>query len=228
VLAAAAVTAGTLVAVTPGSPAQAICDNPNIIYSFTGKQYTKLPTNVYTPWLQGPHSISLSQTTTATATAQVTATVSAEAGVVFAKASTSLGVTVGGSWSKSTTWTATASVPKGKQGRLRLYHDALGFTVTKKKLVSPCKYVTIYTSKVIAPRKTGEDVVNLDLRAIPKNAPSPAPGQDGGPDTSDSPVIGQEPVTTIPVDGDLTDYAPPNGLPDEPIVEDPADDPSEG
>jgi hypothetical protein len=60
-------------------------------------------------------------------------------------------------------------------------------------------------------------------RAIPKNAPSPAPGQDGGPDTSDSPIIGQEPVSTIPVDSDLTDDAPPNGLPDEPITEDPSE-----
>jgi hypothetical protein len=218
-LAAMFMTAGSLVAVLPGSPAQAICDNPGMIYSFTGKQYTKLPTNVYTPWLQGPHSISLSQTSTATATASVTATVSAEAGIVFAKASASLGVTVGGSWSKSTTWTATAAVPKGKQGRLRLYHDALGFTVTKKKLVSPCKYITIYTSKVIAPRKTGDDVVNLDLRAIPKGVAAPAPGEDAGPDFSDSPVIGQEPVATVPVDGELTDEAPSNGLADEPITD---------
>jgi hypothetical protein len=208
--------------VTPGSPAQARCDLPGAIYSFKNKVYTTLPTNVYTPWMSYPGDISLSQTKTATATASVTATVSAEAGIVFAKASASLGVTVGGSWSKADTWTAHQAVPKGKQGRLRLYHDAVGFVVTKQVPSGQCGWRTVYTSKVIAPRKTGDSVVKMNTRAIPKKGVSLGLG-DGLADTTTLlgglPVELQTTVVTIPQTGELTDETVPNGLSDEPITE---------
>jgi hypothetical protein len=201
------------------SPAQAVCDQPGAVYSFKNKVYTTLPTNVMTPWMSYPGDISLSQTKTATATASVTATVSAEAGIVFAKASASLGVSVGGSWSKADTWTAHQAVPRGKQGRLRLYHDAVGFTVTKQVPSGQCGWRTVYTSKVIAPRKTGEDVVKMNTRAIPsKSSPATVEGADGVPIGGEN-IDEQVTVVTIPVTGDLTDDTVPNGLQDEPITE---------
>ncbi len=201
------------------SAAHAVCDPPGAVYTFKDKVYTTLPTNVMTPWMSYPGDISLSQTTTATATASVTATVSAEAGIVFAKASASLGVTVGGSWSKASTWTAHQPVPKGKQGRLRLYHDAVGFVVTKQVPSGQCGWRTVYTSKVIAPRKTGSDVVKMNTRPIPKGL---SIVDDERADTSPlggERVEDQTTVVTIPVTGDLTDATVPNGLPDEPITQ---------
>lgn len=217
----AALTTALIGAVAPASPAQAVCDQPGAIYSFKSKVYTTLPTNVMTPWMSYPGDITLSQTKTATATASVTATVSAEAGIVFAKASASLGVTVGGSWSKADTWSAHQAVPRGKQGRLRLYHDAVGFVVTKQVPAGQCGWRTVYTSKVIAPRKTGDSVVKMNTRAIPKKGVSTGLG-DGFADSTvllgGLPVEAQATVVTIPVTGELTDDTVPNGLPDEPIT----------
>jgi hypothetical protein len=212
-----ALASGIVTALAPASPAFAICDGPKYNYIIDEKVRTYLPTNVMTPWATGPFHLTLSQTTTATATASVTASVSAEAGVVFAKASTSLGVSVGGSWSHSAQWSGDTNVPKGKQGRLRLYHEARGFRVTKQELRTPCKYVTVYRSGVKAPVKTGDDDVRLDTRAIPKST-----GDSGGDGTAEHGAPQPEEsevVTTTSSTGELTDAAPPNGLPDDPITD---------
>jgi hypothetical protein len=161
-----ALAAGALITVaSPATPAFAICDGPTYTYSFTGKTRTALPGNVYTPWAEGPATVTLSGSKTTTVNATLTASVSAEAGIVFAKASTSLGISVGKTWSNTSSWSVAKKVPSGKEGRLRVYHDAVKFKVTKKHLVSPCDYQTVYSSWVTAPEKGGDTVVKLNLRA---------------------------------------------------------------
>ncbi len=81
----------------------------------------------------------------------MTATVEAEAGIVFAKASASLGVTVGAEWSKSGTWSYEKKVPRGETARLVMWHKSREFVVTKKRLVQGCKYERVYRSWVDAP-----------------------------------------------------------------------------
>ena len=166
VLTALAVGAGLLSSLAIASPAAAICDGPKFTYTYKSKVKTYLPTNVTTPWLEYPHTLSLSQTKTASTTATGTVTASIEEGIVFVKANESLSISVGKTWSKASTWTATGKPPKGKEGRLRLYHEAYGFTVTKKALTSPCNYKTVWTSKVKAPRKTGGSKVFMNTRKI--------------------------------------------------------------
>ncbi|HWS34703.1 MAG TPA: hypothetical protein VN408_18425 [Actinoplanes sp.] len=168
VIALAAIGTGFVAAITPGSAALAACDAAPKVktqYTFKDKRYTTLATSLKSAWVQGPAQITYHKTTTSTVSAEVTATVSAEAGIVFAKASASLGVTVGASYSKSEEWEYSKAVPKGKDGQLRMYHDALGFTVTKKVWDgSRCNFKHAYTSKVVAPRKTGEDYWKLVTR----------------------------------------------------------------
>ncbi|MFC9755890.1 hypothetical protein [Streptomyces sp. NPDC056921] len=96
-------------------------------------------------------TISYAKNKTGSWTATGTATVGAEAGVIFAKASTSFSVAIGKTWSKSDTWTYSAKVEKKKKkgktrGRLMMYHEAKGFSVTKSHLEPKpgggCKKVT--------------------------------------------------------------------------------------
>ncbi|GAA1652937.1 hypothetical protein [Actinoplanes couchii] len=168
VIALAAISTGFVTAITPSSAAFAACDaRPKVTtqYTFKDKKHTSLATNLKSAWVEGPANITYTKTATSTVSAQVTATVSAEAGIVFAKASSSLGVTVGASYSKSEQWSYSKNVPKGKDGQLRMYHDALGFTVTKKVWDgSRCDFRHVYTSKVVAPKKTGEDYWKLVTR----------------------------------------------------------------
>ena len=153
-----------VIAAAPAS-ARPICDTPYATYSITGKSFTYYPTNVYSAWasFRKGGTINYSSAKTLSVSASVTATVSAEAGVIFAKASTSLGITVGGSYSHSKTWSYTANVPATTKYKYRLhaYRYAANFTVTKKVLnQSNCRYTIArgYPAKVYhAPPKSSAD-----------------------------------------------------------------------
>jgi hypothetical protein len=143
----------------PATTATASCPEVGqVYYSFTNKSTTRILSNKRSDYLVGPGTINYTSSTTATANASMTGTVAAEAGIVFAKASASLGVTVGGSWAKGGSWSYTKPVPKGKTARLVMWHESRSFTVTKKRIVAPCKLVTVYSSRVKAPRKANINV----------------------------------------------------------------------
>jgi hypothetical protein len=149
----------------PATTATAACPEVGqVYYSFKDKTTSRILSNKRSDYLVGPGTINYTSSTTATANASMTATVAAEAGVVFAKASASLGVTVGGSWSKGGSWSYSKPVPKGKTARLVMWHESRSFTVTKKRLVAPCKLVTVYVSRVKAPRKANINVWNLQYK----------------------------------------------------------------
>lgn len=125
----------TTLAVAPASARCAPPDGMEVVYKFRNKSLSYYPTNLKSDWvvLRKGGSISYTRNTTGTLSASATATVSAEAGVVFAKASTSLGVTVGKQWSKTQQWSYTANVPADASHRYRLhmYHYAANFDVRK-------------------------------------------------------------------------------------------------
>jgi len=160
-----AVVVGSLAA-TQVAQARPYCSNERYAYRFSNVHREYLPTNVKSDWLRGPGSISYTKTKTAEANASVTAEVGAEAGVVFAKASASIGTTVGGSYAKSQTWSYSLNVPSGKTARMVLFHEARGFTVTKVQLdAGGCRAVrTIYSSNVVAPIKANVNVWALEYR----------------------------------------------------------------
>ncbi len=170
--------ASTLVVpVLAAAPASARCaaPGPDVIYSFKDKSFTYYPTNIHSDWaiFRRGGSITYSKTKTMTVSASVTATVSAEAGVVFAKASTSLGVTVGGSHAWTESWSYTANVPADTQHKYRLhaYHYTANFSVMKKRFngaPSVCNYQNVWSSwqrVKHAPAKASRNVWRLDKAA---------------------------------------------------------------
>jgi hypothetical protein len=159
------------------APASARCAPPGneVIYVFTNKSFTYYPTNIHSDWavFRKGGSIQYSQTKTMSVSASVTATVSAEAGVIFAKASTSLGVTVGGSKSWTQAWSYTANVPADTKHKYRLhaYHYTANFSVMKKTFngaPSVCNYQNSWKSYqrvTHAPAKASKNVWRLDKAA---------------------------------------------------------------
>ncbi|MFF2325139.1 MULTISPECIES: hypothetical protein [unclassified Streptomyces] len=160
VLTTALLSAG-VVAVSAGSAAAGTKCDDSPIYSIGNKKTVWRATNVHSDWAKPGVTISYAKNKTGTWTATGTATVGAEAGVIFAKASTSFSVSVGKSWSKSDTWTYAATVKKKKgksRGRLMMYHQAKGFSVTKYRLEPKagggCKKVKVWKkSNNVAPVK---------------------------------------------------------------------------
>jgi hypothetical protein len=170
--------ASSLVApIVAASPASARCAPPgdDVIYVFKDKSFTYYPTNVHSDWVsfRNGGTINYSQTKTMQVSASVTATVSAEAGVIFAKASTSLGVTVGGSKSWTQQWSYSANVPADTAHKYRLhaYHYSANFSVMKKVFngaPSVCNYQNAWGSwqrVTHAPAAASKNVWRLDKAA---------------------------------------------------------------
>lgn len=157
-LALSGVTAVATTAVVTAAPASAACSEVgNVYYTFSSPSTVWKRTNLSSAYIKGPGSVSLTKGRTWNVQASMTATVSAEAGVVFAKASTSLGITVGAGYSGTQSFTYTLDVPKGQTKRLQQYKASKKFVVTKKRIVGPCNPVVVYKSTVIAPIKSNAD-----------------------------------------------------------------------
>ena len=145
----AAVTFVTFVA--PVSPASAICE-PSPSYSFTSVTTQWKATNLKSSYITGPGTITFSKGRSYTVSASMTATVSAEAGIVFAKASASLGITVGASYTSTVQYAYALNVASGQTRAMQQYKRAKKFNVTKYRVTSPCTLTKIYSaSGIIAP-----------------------------------------------------------------------------
>jgi hypothetical protein len=162
-LAAVVISGGTIAAAAPANAGAQGCDSNGTYYAIINKKTVNKPTNVYSDWGRPGIRITYSKTKEATKKAEGTATVGADAGVIFAKASTSFGVTVGKSWSQSDTWSYAATVAKkpGKtKGRLMMYHESKSFTAHKYRVYTgpggTCKTETIYKKPGIAPVKKND------------------------------------------------------------------------
>lgn len=154
-----AVAATGLASVTTAGGASAAVYCPSALYTFTAVTKPNLPTTTASAWLQTPGTISYTKTSSTTVSGSVTATVSAEAGVVFAKASASLGVTVGASqtWTEAFSYSKTSSASGGAWARLHLFHEARKFTVTKTVPNNICQYSVAYTATITVPVINGDD-----------------------------------------------------------------------
>lgn len=108
---------------------------PNPRWTISGKQRVWASTSAASDFVYWPHggTLTYDETRTAATSATASATVTAEAGVVFAKASTALGVAVGRTWTRSASWRYTANVPADRyhKYRLHLYHESYSFRVSK-------------------------------------------------------------------------------------------------
>lgn len=139
-----------------GGGAQALAACPevgNVYYSISNGAKSWLKTNLRSDYLRGPGTITYNKTATSSVNASVSGTTSAEAGVVFAKASVSLSVTVGGSYSKSDSWSYAAHVAAGQTKRLQQFKESRSFTAKKTRIVAPCDTKTEWTRKFNAPVK---------------------------------------------------------------------------
>ncbi|MGW2211964.1 hypothetical protein [Streptomyces sp. NPDC001781] len=133
-----ALLSGGAVAVSASPAAAGVVCSSSPIYTISDKHTVWKSTNVHSDWARAGVTISYAKNKTGSWTATGTAQLGTEAGVIFAKASTSFSVSVGKTWSKSDTWTYSATVKKqrGKsKGRLMMSHEAKGFSVTKYRLV---------------------------------------------------------------------------------------------
>lgn len=145
-------------AVVTAAPASAMCaEAGQTYYTFSSVSTVWKRTSLSSSYVRGPGSVSLTKGRTWNVQASMTATVSAEAGVVFAKASTSLGITVGAGYSGTQSFTYTLNVPSGQTKRLQQYKASKKFVVTKKRYTATCSSVVVYSSTVTAPVKSGAD-----------------------------------------------------------------------
>jgi hypothetical protein len=201
IVTATAIIAGFLTTAATTTPAVAACAAPdeNTIVTIDKKARTLLPTNLMSDWLEGPGVIIYHKTTTATVSATVSASATFGASVVLAKAETTFGVELGYSYSWSDEWEYQKPVPDNKEGRLRMYHDAVGFRATVKRWnKNTCKYVTS-VGDVKLPKKTGENVWKLQTRKPVSTRAAAA--------TIEETVIDVEPATTWNANGTDLDGA---------------------
>jgi hypothetical protein len=163
-LVSAALAAGGFL-VLPASTASAACaDAGEVYYKISNVSKSRQSTNLRSDYLRGPGTISYSKNKTATVSATGTVTVGAEAGVIFAKASASASVSLGGSWSHGGTWSYTKSVPKGKTARLVMFHESRKFTVKKYQYDGRCNSIKKWERHVNAPVKKSVNVWDLQYK----------------------------------------------------------------
>ncbi|NEC87531.1 hypothetical protein [Streptomyces sp. SID12501] len=156
------------------APASAACaPDPGKGYKITNKSTVQKATNLHSNWVYDniKSEIKYGENETAEVNASGTAGVEAEASAIFAKASTSFSVTVGGSWSKSSNWEYTLT-PTNKAGktkvRMTMFHESKKFKVRKYtyKYDANCKYkeTTVWTKWMTAPVKKNSNVWGLEWK----------------------------------------------------------------
>lgn len=156
---------GSAILVAPTAQALPACDIPTTKWKFTNVSKSYKPTKLYSNWVHPKHgsmTITFSRAATSQWTGTVSASLTAEAGVVFAKASTTVGASVAKSWSKTKTWTYAATVKKDPKHeyRLRQRQETRKFTATKYVLDrTTCKYKKKKSGQAEMPRKLESSLV---------------------------------------------------------------------
>jgi hypothetical protein len=205
---------GFLIPLTASSKAYAICDGPRKIYTISNGRKTQRVV-LASDWMEAGIRAGYHQSAMAQWNASVNASVSAEGSVIFAKASATLGVTVGRTWGTTKVWNYDGpAVPRGKKGRLVLYHEGRGFVVTKESLRAPCRYVTDWSYAVDAPTSAGYNIwrmqyINDSFADVPPADPEsfdeeielgedPSSGQEGDPVDEDADAVPEETSLVVP------------------------------
>lgn len=159
-------TVGTATTASAGCPAP---NDKTSYWKITNVSKSYKPTGLYSNWVHpkyAPATITYSKSATSQWTGTVSGTISAEAGVVFAKASTSITVSVAKTWSKTQTWQYSMGVPKdpGHQYQMRQRQETRKFTA-KKFIWHPgnCNYYLAKQGTGEMPRTSTTSLV-WDLR----------------------------------------------------------------
>jgi hypothetical protein len=105
---------------------------------FTANANAWLATNVYSAWLTGPGTISLSTTKTATYSTTTSVSVGVSIGTLIAKAEAKFGKDWTNTWSVSSTWTYSVSVPSGQTARAVMYKKGSRLSGYKWSVSSTC------------------------------------------------------------------------------------------
>ncbi|WP_052411377.1 hypothetical protein [Streptomyces sp. NRRL S-118] len=149
-------------------------DAGQTFYKF-GRPTTKwLATEVRSDWAKPKVTINYTKSRSAAVSATVSASASAEAGVIFAKASVEIGVSVGSQWTWTDQWSYQATVPtkaggkKVKKARLVMFHEAKKFNVTKKRFATGprggCVTRTVWKATATAPVKKNSNTWGLQYQ----------------------------------------------------------------
>jgi hypothetical protein len=173
-LASAMLVGGLVATASPATAAAQACPDEGMKgYKISNKSTVYKATNLKSDWFldRDKPTIGYSSNKTGTVSASGTAGVTAEAGAIFAKASTSFSVTVGKSWSKSQTWSysATAVNKSGKSKvRLIMTHEAKKFKARKWVIINgpngACKTDWKWTKWFTAPVKKNNNVWKLEYK----------------------------------------------------------------
>ncbi|MFJ9355861.1 hypothetical protein [Streptomyces mirabilis] len=173
-LASAMLVSGLVATAAPASAAPMGCpDAGDKGYAISDKSTLYKATNLHSEWFKDVDKPTIGYTSskTGTLTAEGTAGVEAETGAIFAKASVSFSVTVGKSWSKSSSWnySATAVNKAGKtKVRLTMFHEAKKFKAKKWIIVNAsngtCKTQWKWTKWFTAPVKKDSQVWGLEYK----------------------------------------------------------------
>lgn len=147
-VAALALGAGPLVVITAPASQAACPEVGQVTYSVSPSATYRGDKSTRT-YGQSGGTISIALGESVTTGGSITGTTSAEAGVIFAKASVSVGVTIKKDWTNSTTRSYSWKVPKAqKTGWIEAGHRAYAVSYTKNTIVAPCN-VKKKTGKIV-------------------------------------------------------------------------------
>ena len=149
-------------------------DGLKTYWRVTNVSKTTQSTGVASDWVwpqHGPANITGSVSDTAEVNASFSVSVGAEAGVIFAKASVEAGVTVGGSWSSTKSWSYAFDVPKDAVYEYRVIqlHSTRTFLATQYRWqytasAGKCTYSVYKKSTVEAPVTSSSNVWTTQKR----------------------------------------------------------------
>jgi aryl-phospho-beta-D-glucosidase BglC (GH1 family) len=148
-----------VVTAAPASARPYNCDPGSSGYSIVSPTTSWKATSLSSSYVRGPGVVHLYKGREWTVSASITATGTVEANAIFASASASLGITVGGSYSGSQMMEYELNVARGQVRRLQQYKQAKGFKVQKysPRNVSTCARTIYWTKSVVAPVKSNAD-----------------------------------------------------------------------
>ena len=118
--------------VAVAAPSYAVCAPENPIYNVSNVVRIDKPTGLVSNAIQGPGSVSYDDQATASSTWGGSTSVSGDIGAFIFELESKVEINHSKTWSKSQTWRYTLAIAAGKTQRIRMFHRASRFTVTKK------------------------------------------------------------------------------------------------
>ncbi|HEX6248671.1 MAG TPA: hypothetical protein VFZ64_12440 [Nocardioidaceae bacterium] len=144
-------------------------DGQTVIWRITDIRKRYVNTGLFSNWVHPQYDsaqLAYNDSATSAWTGTVSASLSAEAGVVFAKASSTISVSIAKTWSKTATWSYTMNVPKDPDHRYRMRQrqETRKFTARKfrwkySEAKGRCAYVRVKSGWGHFPRSTQSTLV---------------------------------------------------------------------